>query len=112
MKIQLSNKAIELLVSMLAAPVWTKSEDSGKSIKLIYTAGKLISEILPDATREAPKDDPKAYDAWAEECPAEFELSDKQLDACQVAVRHFSKDGACPVIPAMVELLEKLKLAD
>lgn len=118
MKLTLTNKALAFLVSVIEAPGWAKSTD------LIYRGGQLLCEVFPDQSDKPEFEkrknevgevvveprDKKAYDAWGS-VSREFELTDKQLETCKTALRHFAEAGAITPAKHTLELLRAFSLS-
>jgi hypothetical protein len=125
MKLQLSNKALEHLINCLSLPGWCKHENPSISVKRTYLAGKILADLLPvvpdspllAAGLEKDSHSVRSYNktllAWCEaKDTPEFELDDKQIEVCVVAIKHFIALGNTPTGKAMNELLEVFKATE
>lgn len=121
MKLVLTNKALEHLSNCLSLPGWCKHENASVSIKRTYLGGKILAEVLPsvpDSPLPPETRDPasartfmKLLDEWGKKKDTkEFDLDDKMIEVCQVALKYFASQGNTPTGAAMNELIEAFKL--
>lgn len=123
MKIQLSNQALDHLTNCLSLPGWCRSDNQTVSVKRTYLGGKILCDVLPPYS-DSPLLDPtqannpialrehkKAILLWGKqkETP-EFEMDDKMVEVCTVALKHFIGNGNTPTGGAMNELIDIFKI--
>ena len=107
MKLELSNKSLACLLSVLALPNWVKSDDAPTSIKRAYWANKLIAHA-PTAKLEATTQE--EVDKWAKKKAKAFEINAYQVELCKLAISDAVKAGIVNNGDHLSELFEVFKL--
>jgi hypothetical protein len=104
--ITLKQSAVKFLRDMVSATGWAKTTSD------IILGGRLLVDIIPENTEPPPRpghftpDNLRiATEAWANTPLREFELSQKEYDACRKAIDYFAGQGSIPPTPAGAELL-------
>lgn len=91
---QLPNKSLEFLRDILAAPGWVKGDSPAKKAKMVYLAGKMLCDILPEPVKGADT-----------ELCKEFSLDAKHMEACKMAVTFFAEEDRVPKAGGFLNIL-------
>lgn len=95
-KINMGQGAIRIMRDIIAGTGWAKTTSH------IVIGGGLLSRLPEIQEPPAAKDD---VTAWGKKPVPEFEITEKERDACKVAIDHFAGQGAIPPNVYSAELL-------